>query len=64
MEGFADTFAAHFIAIYEDVMAGRPAAKPVYATFADGHVEMLLGDAVLESARTNRWVDVPRPATR
>jgi len=64
VEGFADTFAAHFIAIYEDIIAGRPAAKPAYATFADGHVEMLLGDAVLESARTNRWVDVPRPATR
>jgi predicted dehydrogenase len=63
VEGFADTFAAHFIAIYEDVIAGRPAAHPAYATFADGHVEMLLGDAVAESARTGRWVDVARTPT-
>jgi predicted dehydrogenase len=60
VEGFADTFAAHFIAIYEDVIAGRPADHPAYATFADGHLEMLLGDAVAESARTGRWVDVAR----
>jgi len=60
VEGFADTFAAHFSAIYDDVIAGHPAAKPAYATFADGHLEMLFGDAVAESARTNRWVDVGR----
>ena len=60
VEGFADTFAAHFIAVYEDVIAGRPADHPAYATFADGHLEMLLGDAVAESARTGRWVDVAR----
>jgi predicted dehydrogenase len=63
VEGFADTFAAHFIAIYEDVIAGRPAASPAYATFADGHLEMLLGDAVAESARTGRWVDVARTSS-
>ena len=62
VEGFADTFAAHFSAIYEDVIAGRPAAKPAYATFADGHLEMLFGDAVLESVRTNGWVKVPHGA--
>jgi predicted dehydrogenase len=58
VEGFADTFAAHFISIYDDVMAGRPAERPAYATFAAGHTEMLLGDAIAESARTGRWVDV------
>jgi predicted dehydrogenase len=65
VEGFADTFAAHFISIYDDVIAGRPALAPAYPTFADGHVEMLLGDAVAESARTGRWVDVAgaKPST-
>jgi prepilin-type processing-associated H-X9-DG protein len=58
VEGFADTFAAHFISIYDDVIAGRPAGKPAYPTFVDGHVEMLLGDAIAESARTGGWVDV------
>jgi predicted dehydrogenase len=64
VEGFADTFGALFRAIYADVLAGRPAERPPYATFADGHDEMLVGDAVAESARLGRWVDVVRaPAT-
>jgi predicted dehydrogenase len=58
VEGFADTFAAHFISIYDDIMAGKPSDRPAYATFADGHTEMLLGEAIAESARTGRWVDV------
>ena len=60
VEGFADTFGALFRAIYADVVAGRPAARPPYATFADGHDEMLVGDAIAESARLGRWVDVVR----
>lgn len=60
VEGFADTFGALFRAIYGDVVAGRPADRPPYATFADGHDEMLVGDAVAESARAGRWVDVAR----
>ncbi|HEY4753066.1 MAG TPA: Gfo/Idh/MocA family oxidoreductase, partial [Candidatus Limnocylindrales bacterium] len=58
VEGFADTFAAVFTAVYDDVAAGHPSAHPRYATFAAGHEEMLIGDAVLESARTGRWVSV------
>lgn len=64
VEGFADTFAAHFSAIYRDVAAGRPAEHPAYATFASGHDEMLVGDAVVESARTGRWADVAPPVDR
>jgi len=60
VEGFADTFGALFEAIYEDVEAGRPSDRPRYPTFADGHDEMLVGDAIAESARTGRWVDVAR----
>jgi predicted dehydrogenase len=60
VEGFADTFAAHFSAIYDDVAAGHTAESPAYPTFVAGHVEMLIGDAIAESARTQRWVDVPR----
>ena len=58
VEGFADTFAALFRAIYADVAAGRRAERPVYATFADGHEEMLVGDAIAASARAGRWVEV------
>jgi predicted dehydrogenase len=60
VEGFFDTFGALFSAIYEDVAAGRPGPTPRYPTFADGHDEMLVGDAVAESARTGRWVEVAR----
>jgi predicted dehydrogenase len=62
VEGFADTFGAVFSAIYDDVIAGRPSANPKYATFAAGHEEMLVGDAVLESSRSGRWVEIARTA--
>ena len=60
VEGFGDTFPALFRAVYADVVAGRMSDDPPYATFADGHEEMLVGDAVLRSAREGRWVDVAR----
>ena len=64
IEGFGDTFGALFRAVYADVVAGGPAIRPPYATFADGHDEMLVGDAIAESARQGRWIDVERsPAT-
>jgi predicted dehydrogenase len=62
VEGFADTFGAVFSAVYDDVAAGGPSQAPRYATFADGHEEMLVGDAVLESSRAGRWIPVARPA--
>ncbi len=60
VEGFADTFGAAFTSIYADVIAGAPSSPRTYANFADGHEEMLVGDAVLESSRTARWVQVSR----
>ncbi len=62
VEGFADTFGALFRAIYADVVTGRPAERPPYATFADGHDEMLVGDAIARSAREGRWVEIDRTA--
>jgi predicted dehydrogenase len=63
VEGFFDTHCAHFRAIYDDVVAGRPSSSPGYATFADGHDEMLVGDAIARSSREGRWVDVDRSST-
>jgi predicted dehydrogenase len=60
VEGFADTFGAHFRAIYADILAGGPSANPGYPTFADGHDEMLVGEAIARSAREGRWVEVER----
>ena len=63
VEGFGDTFAALFRAIYRDVVAGRPNPEPPYATFAQGHDEMLVNDAIALSAAEGRWVDVDRTAS-
>jgi predicted dehydrogenase len=60
VEGFADTFRALFAAIYTDVAAGGPSSSPTYPTFADGHDEMLVNDAIAESARSGRWTSVAR----
>src|SRR5258705_3028688 len=63
VEGFFDTFCAHFRAVYADVGAGGGRSPhPGYPTFADGHDEMLVGDAIARSAREGRWVDVDRTA--
>ena len=64
VEGFFDTFCAHFRAVYADVVAGAPSSCPGYPTFADGHDEMLVGDAIAESARRGRWVEVVRAPTQ
>jgi predicted dehydrogenase len=60
VEGFFDTFCAHFRAVYADVGAGAPSSRPGYPTFADGHDEMLVGEAIARSAREGRWVAVDR----
>lgn len=56
VEGFADTFHALFRAIYADVAQGTRSST--YADFAAGHAEMLLCDAVIQSAATGTWVAV------
>lgn len=58
VEGFADTFAALFRQVHRDARAGGRQADSAWATFADGHREMLLCDAALRSAREGRWVKV------
>ena len=58
-EGFADTFRALYSAVYAAVAEGKPGGG--YPTFADGHDEMLVCEAVLRSSREQRWVEVERP---
>ena len=58
IEGFADTFKALYAAVYSAVAAGKSGEG--YPTFADGHDEMLVGDAVARSTREGRWVEVVR----
>jgi predicted dehydrogenase len=58
VEGFGDTFHALFREIYTAIAAGRTPETPLYATFADGHHEMVVGDAISASAREGRWIEV------
>jgi predicted dehydrogenase len=62
-EGFADTFRELYRAVYRAVENGGPPEKPDYPTFADGHDEALIADAIAASAREGRWVAVERAAT-
>jgi predicted dehydrogenase len=59
-EGFADTFRALYRAVYAAVAAGGPPTVPDYPTFADGHDQVLVGEAVSRSARDGRWTAVDR----
>jgi predicted dehydrogenase len=57
-EGFPDTFKQLYRAIYEDIRAGRRSPDALYATFADGHREALLCEAIAESQRSGGWVSI------
>ena len=57
-EGFADTWAAFFTQVYRDVERGGRSPQSTWATFDDGHYEMLFCDAVLESAATGTWATI------
>ncbi|HXK12606.1 MAG TPA: Gfo/Idh/MocA family oxidoreductase [Vicinamibacteria bacterium] len=57
-EGYADTFKQHFRAFYGYVARGDFAALPPFATFRDGHREVVLCEAVLRSHRKGGWVEV------
>lgn len=61
-EGYPDTFKQMFRAIYTDIAAGRPSPDSPYATFADGHREVLLGAAIAESHRRGAWMPVTASA--
>jgi len=59
-EGFADTFKQCFNKLYtyikdEGHKKGLPATFP---TFEDGHRELLLCEAIVDSAKAERWLEV------
>jgi predicted dehydrogenase len=55
-EGFPDTFKALYRAVYAAVAAGEPGTD--YPTFADGHDEAVIADAIARSHAEQRWVSV------
>lgn len=57
-EGFPDTFKQCYRAFYNHIAAGDAKGVPPFPTFADGHREIVLCEAILESHRRGGWVDV------
>jgi len=57
-EGFPDTFKQCFRAFYDYIAAGDYSAPPTFPTFADGHREIRLCEAILKSHLDNKWVSV------
>ncbi len=68
-EGFPDTFKQLYRAVYADILRvadslresvslSERATHPLYATFADGHNEVRLCEAILRSHREQKWVRV------
>jgi predicted dehydrogenase len=60
-EGFPDTFKQLYKAVYRAVANGGPRVGGTgndYPTFADGHEEALIADAVARSHAEQRWVAV------
>ena len=56
-EGYPDTFKQCFKAFYQFIENGCT-GTPEFPTFADGHKEALLCDAILESSRAEKWISV------
>jgi len=57
-EGFPDTFKQLYSSVYRYIAKGDMNAEPDFATFKDGHKELILGEAILKSAKEKRWVKV------
>lgn len=55
VEGFLDTFKQLQRKFYGYILAGDYRAVPDFPTFADGHYELLLCEAIERSARAGRW---------
>jgi predicted dehydrogenase len=57
-EGYPDSFKMCFKAFYDYIAAGDFSAQPFFPTFADGHREIVLCEAILRSHEEQRWVMV------
>lgn len=57
-EGYPDTFLQVFRQVYGMVATGKKPEDGMFATFEDGHHEMILCQAIQRSAVEKRWVDL------
>ncbi len=59
VEGFPDSFKMNFRAIYSAIVAGE-AKRPLFATARDGHAEVAVCEAILQSSKARAWVKVEK----
>lgn len=57
-EGFPDTFKQLFRSFYDYIGKQDFTQSPAFPTFQDGHYEVLICEAILQSHRQQQWVDV------
>jgi len=57
-EGFPDTFKQLYAKVYDYIISGDFTKTPDFPTFADGHYELQLCEAIERSAREKSWVKV------
>ena len=57
-EGYDDSFKQSFKAFYDYVAAGDLSAPEPFPTFAEGHNEIVLCEAILESHQKEKWVEI------
>jgi predicted dehydrogenase len=57
-EGYPDTFLQVFRQFYKAIETGKMPETGQFATFEDGHHEMILCDAIKRSTTEKRWVKV------
>ena len=57
-EGYPDTFVQVFRQFYAAIASGKLPEAGKFATFEDGHHEMLLCEAIERSARSGAWIKV------
>ena len=57
-EGFPDTSKQMFKEVYAAIEAGSQPENPTFPTFADGYRELLICERILESARSEKWVEI------
>ena len=62
-EGYDDSFKQSFKSFYDYIAAADFSAPEPFPTFADGHKEIVLCEAILESHERERWVEIGGPDT-
>jgi predicted dehydrogenase len=57
-EGFPDTFKQLYRKVYDYILTEDYSVQPDFPTFADGHYEQVLCEAIERSAKEKKWVQI------